>query len=450
MPVDTSMYAIQPKPFDPLATIGAFASARNALVQGALGNQELQAREGVGKIYSGAYNPLTGGEDPTKFGQGVQSGAAGYLTPNVVQSGASLTGTNIANATAANDLQTKRINSFYNSLGPYANGAVSYRDVIGLARERLQHGLITPDDFSKLTGEIPTDPTKLRAWATNRYESTLPPEVATAPTVGSPNAEGAPTTTTRTQFINRSTGAPSAAPTSAGAGAPGTTSAGGAGIATGLSAPQDTSLKQLATDRVAATNFRQAAYPLEKAIQGLNTLGERGTGPGTEAFNTAVGALRNLGVPLPQNINNVNVAYAETKKYLVQNVLSNADTGTNEKLLTALTGNPNMTIPQAAVSDLAKVSLGLRRMNAAKTLEFDRENQPGANYSKWAERWNIGQDPRAYEFDLMSPQAQQALLKEIGPPTLKGGKPNPAYQRFISSLRTAHDNGLLTDPTNGQ
>lgn len=448
MPVDTSIYAnLQPKPFDPLATIGAYASARNALVQGALGSQELQARQGVGTIASESYNPLTGGFDPNKFGAGVASGGAGYLTPDLVQHNAALTGTNISNATAANDLQTKRVNSFYNALGPYANGPVSYRDVIGLARERLQHGLITPDDFAKLTGEIPTDPTKLRAWATNRYESTLPPEIATAPTAGSPNAEGAPTTTTRTQFINRSTGAPGAAPASSASGA---VSPSGSGVTTGLSAPQDVSLKQLAADRVKVADFRAQSLPLEKAIQGLDALGTRGTGPGTEAWNTGIAALRNLGVPLPQNVGNANVAYAETRKYLVQNVLANSDTGTNEKLLTSLTGNPNMTIPQAAVSDLAKVALSVRRMNAAKVLEFDREGRPGASYSKWAETWNVNQDPRAYEFDLMTPKAQQATLKQIGPPTLKGGKPNLAYQRFVASLRAAHDNGLLTEPANGQ
>lgn len=435
MPVDTSIYAIQPKPYNPLETAGQLIGVKNALVQNQLSQQELQARTGLGQVYQGSIGP-NGQFDPTLLNKGVQSGAAGYMAGPALTTGAGVNSTNVSTQGAQLQQQGERLNGFYNALGPSVQSNIGYRDVVKMAAERLAHGLITPQDFTAITQEAPTDPKALKAWATNRYESTLPASTAIAPTNMGPNSEGAPTTGTGVQFFNKTTSNPAAA-------APakqGTAAAPTGGITSGLSTTQNASLDQLAKDRVTATNYRQSAYPLEQAIKGLDTLGATGTGPGSEAWNDGIAALRNLGVPIPQGTSDKNIAFSETKKYLVQNVLQNADTGTNEKLLTAITGNPNMTLPQAAVSSLAKVALGLRRMNAAKTLEFDREGRPGANYTKWSEQWATNQDPRAFAFDEMDGPAQQKLIQSLGKPS------SPAYKKFMGSLRSAYQNNLLSEP----
>lgn len=196
------------------------------------------------------------------------------------------------------------------------------------------------------------------------------------------------------------------------------------------------SVDMLNQHRQAAANFQADVQPLQKAIPLLEQLGTTGTGPGTERLNDIKSLALSLGVPGAGNFTDSVKAYDETRKYLLQNAMK-GDTATNDKLASAIAGNPSVHMSNAAAVDVAKSALALRRMQQTQYLT---NAQPGqeASYADRAAKWNSQQDPRAYAVDMMSPQAKQALIKSLGAPG------SPAYERFKASLQAAHDAGVIS------
>lgn len=195
---------------------------------------------------------------------------------------------------------------------------------------------------------------------------------------------------------------------------------------------------QFATDLQQASGFQQNVLPLQKAITALEALGTTGTGPGREQLNEIFSFLQSMGAPGidPEGIKD----FDEARKYLVQYVNQNGNSGTNEKLAAAFAGNPSVDISNAAAIDVAKSALALTRMQNAQVRAFQASGLPENQYSAAVSAWNAEQDPRAYGFDMMTPEARAKLVQGLTP----AEKP-----RFIASLRTAMELGLITPPAQG-
>lgn len=192
----------------------------------------------------------------------------------------------------------------------------------------------------------------------------------------------------------------------------------------------------LAQARIAGNNFQREVFPLAKAIPGLEALGTKGTGPGTDALNNIKSfLLSNLPGVTEKDLADVKT-YDQVKKYLTDFVNQTGTTGTNDKLAAAFAGNPSVGISNAAAQDVAKAALALRRMQHAQYLEFENSKLPASQFSKWMARRGTEIDPRAFGVDMMNDEAKAKLKEQLG-------KNKVERERFEASLKLAHDLGFI-------
>lgn len=213
------------------------------------------------------------------------------------------------------------------------------------------------------------------------------------------------------------------------------------GVAEAESEAGGASGKQLASDRVASAGFQNDITPLNQAIPGLEKLGPKGTGPGTDTINH----LKSFILSNVPGIKETDPAfesvpkYDKVKKYLTQIATSSGSTGTNDKLAATFAGNPSVGISNAAASDVAKTILSLRRAKQATLLEFEQSNLPASSYASWVAKKTNDIDPRAFGVDLMSDDAKQKLLQSLN----KNKKEKEIFER---SLELAHKHNFITPP----
>lgn len=193
--------------------------------------------------------------------------------------------------------------------------------------------------------------------------------------------------------------------------------------------------------RLRGLNYKQEVFPLEAAIPALEKLGKTGTGPGTEEFNHVKSFLQSAGIPGLDTDKIKN--FDEAKKYLTDFVNQNGNTGTNDKLAAAFAGNPSVGVSNAAAVDVAKSALSLRRMKQAQLVEFEKSGLPDSEYTKWASRWQLGHDPRAFGFDMMAPEARKKVIESF--PEGKNGAPGPR-DLFKLQVMAAHNAGIIKPP----
>ena len=147
-----------------------------------------------------------------------------------------------------------------------------------------------------------------------------------------------------------------------------------------------------ANDQAAAALYGARTFPLKQAIPLMDKLGEGGTGPGSETLNHLKSffltqtpqSLKDLGAT-PDKINVAN--YDELKKYLTQYAQRQAEAlgpHTNQGLSTTLTGQPNVEISNMAGAQLLRATLGVERMNHAKTLAFMQSGKTPDQYPSFA------------------------------------------------------------------
>lgn len=279
------------------------------------------------------------------------------------------------------------------------------------------------------------------------------------------NAQGQPTVTpagviAQQAGMNQLTGMPATAPNQPvnhlqpypQGGAPvqaGQPPAGGGSVVTGQSpgaleankATGTASGQQLATDTAQEANFQSDMVPMQKARDALMRLGPKGSGPGTEQINEIKSFAQSMGLGAIAGIDPENIKdYDEAKKYLTQYASQFGSPNTNDKLAAAFAGNPSMSISNAAAVDVLKTAMSLRRLQNAKVTAFNKSGTQPDQYNKWSSQFNASQDPVAYGFDMMTPEQRTKYVKGLS----AQGK-----QKFITSLQTATQLGLVTPPQAG-
>ncbi len=220
------------------------------------------------------------------------------------------------------------------------------------------------------------------------------------------------------------------------------------GLPPGASEAMQASGQQLASDRLTASSFQRDIFPLVKAIPALETLGTKGTGPGTETLtNLRSFILSNVPGATEKNIPTWSGGtvkdYDEAKKYLTDFVNQTGNSGTNDKLAAAFAGNPSIHISNAAAIDVAKSALALRRMKQAQLLNFEQSGLPESEYSRWNAQTTNQLDPRAFGVDMMKPEAKQKLLASLNKNAIE--KAN-----FEKSLQIAQKHNFITPPAGTQ
>lgn len=337
---------------------------------------------------------------------------------------ASLEGQNISNASAEMQQQEIASKAVSRIMGGYLAGIKDpkpddVRSAAAFAARSLPNVATKyPDIISAASETGRKNPGLL-------INSGLSPEAQSGEVVGGPGPNNAPTVI-KTPASNMAPGRVVGA-------APGVTEAQvqtGAGSGAALNEARHRGL-----------NYRQEVFPLETAIPALEKLGKTGTGPGTEQFNQVKSFLQSAGIP---GLDTDKIKdFDEAKKYLTDFVNQNGSTGTNDKLAAAFAGNPSVSISNAAAVDVAKSALALRRMKQAQLVEFEKSGLPDSEFTKWASRWQLGHDPRAYGFDLMSPAQRKKVIESF--PEGKDGAPGPR-DLFKLQVTAAHDAGLIKPP----
>jgi hypothetical protein len=177
---------------------------------------------------------------------------------------------------------------------------------------------------------------------------------------------------------------------------------------------------------------------LQAALGNLNALGAEGTGPGTQGRKRIASFLNSAGLG---RLPGVDPKRVEDLDEAVGYLSSAARSGTLNAASGQAPGAGAPTTPdigeisQPAAVNLARAQIGLKRLQQAQARSYQGQDN-GAGYAQHAADFASAQDPRAFSFDLRTLAEKQKLLQSLGP------KDGPAYQKFIKSLRTAHDLGL--------
>lgn len=197
----------------------------------------------------------------------------------------------------------------------------------------------------------------------------------------------------------------------------------------------------LKESRNRSLNYRQEVNPLEQAIPLLEKLGTKGSGPGTDEINHLKSfVLSNVPGANFDGLKDDVATFDKAKKYMVDWVNQNGNSGTNDKLAASFAGNPSVSISNAAASDVSKTALTLRRYKEAQLVDFEKSGKPDESYAKEAGKWAREHDPRAYGFDLMTPDQRKKVIESL--PEGKDGKPGPR-DLFKLQVQEAHKNGII-------
>lgn len=400
--------------------------------------QEMGAKQAIGSAYSNALNG-DGTVDMTKLSTGLKDPRAAYGLPEQATRMIQQQGGQIGNVTAQLDQNVKQNAFLVDGLGSLADDPKLSLDKVRNVAVTLARNLKLPG--SMLNGwvdSLPKDPAKLRESLIQMRNLATGSAALSTPTDIGITPQNAPVTGTRGQFNYGASGAaaPGAVPSAPGVVTRPAPGAAEAQVQTGVG-----SGAALNEARHRGLNYQQEVFPLETAIPALEKLGKTGTGPGTEEFNHVKSFLQSAGIPGldADKIKN----FDEAKKYLTDFVNQNGNSGTNDKLAAAFAGNPSVGISNAAAVDVAKSALALRRMKQAQLVEFEKSGKPDSDYAKWASQWNLSHDPRAYGFDLMTPDQRKKVIESF--PEGKNGVPGPR-DLFKLQVMAAHEANIIKPP----
>ena len=355
------------------------------------------------------------------------------------QPAAVLQGQQIANTTAQFEQQAKQQGFLINSLGTLADlPKPTLRDVDNFMVRAARNTNIPSGMLTSWRSSLPSEPGKLKEALTTFRNMAIGSAGLSEPTTAGITPEGAARSGTRGQFNYQAQGvpmAPGAAPGVRPPNAPGIQTelppaARAAAAVTGTGAGE-----ALATARNQSIAYPNQVFPLEQAIDDLEKLGTKGTGPGSETLNHIKSFALTMGVP---GVDEKEVAtYDKAKKYLTDFVNQTGNSSTNDKLAAAFAGNPSTNISNAAAKDVAKAALALRRSQELRTRAFEESGLPETDYAKFAGKWNREHDVRVYGWDLMTADQRKKILKEL---------PQNKRDLFMLDVEDAEKFGVIRPP----
>lgn len=423
--------SLYPQPPAPVAApTNGFGSMNPAgiigLVQGINTNklfqQTFDARQGVADAYRNNVNP---------DGTINQSGLVQDLAKSGFNAGEALhQGT--VNEAAQFDLQAKQHQAVRETLGSLADKPdLSKADIYSASAKLAKMGVPAPIIRSYIA-DLPSNPAALRRSVSTLANMAQGPAALSGGESGPPSATNAPTTITHgaANYMRRGVGEDQ----------PGMTT----GLPPGTPEAMSGAANMYNEAVAAAGKYGQRVNPLRQAIPLMEHMKETDMGPLSERWNDLKSAAVNLGAgPLlgidPDKIKDTN----ELKKYFNQYSSQAAATlgpKTNDGLATAVTSNPNMKMDKLSATELAKVALGVERMQQAGVLEFNNlvdlgKKQP-SDFGKFMVDWGTKQDPRAFVYDLMTKEQQVNLKKNLPPAELN---------KIRNGMNLADRHGLLGD-----
>lgn len=192
------------------------------------------------------------------------------------------------------------------------------------------------------------------------------------------------------------------------------------------------STDQYNADRTTAAQWQQRVTPLEK----LNDLLETNvvTGKGSDVVSDLSKVAATFGIPVSGASDQASIV-SQIEKYAAQIARSSgAAPNSADQLAASISSTPNASMDKLAARDVTKVLLGLERFQQGKFLAAQAMGVTPQQYADFAVQWGATQDPRAFAFDLMTPEARKTLVD---------GMSDDEFARFQQSVQDAQNLGLI-------
>jgi hypothetical protein len=178
---------------------------------------------------------------------------------------------------------------------------------------------------------------------------------------------------------------------------------------------QEASARAYTDDLAASGTYNDRVFPLAQAWSLMKDPGVQ-TGPGTQWFNNVKAFLQaratTFGVN-PQEVGAVD-KYQELQKYMTQYV-NKMGSGSDARLASALSGNPNTHISTLANKDVLSAMIALERYRQAAMLDFRAQGLPPAKWSSFLSDWQTSHDPRAFVVDMLDDAKRTKVLQGMSP-----------------------------------
>jgi hypothetical protein len=431
--VNTQIYqplqAPQQQPMTPLSVLQMIGQINT----NRLFDQEYSARQNIGQAYHD--NTLPGG-NINEPGLRTQIGQTGGF-----RAGEGLQQAN-ANSSSDVDLKSKHQQIMRHNFGALAaKPNVTDADIAQAAVASSAQGVpgqVVQDYAATMPRE--KDAAKRKEWLVTQQNLAQSPETIARGTEGPIDNSGV-----RPQISEGQAGYQRVAP-----------SPGGVGMRTTLPIGSGAALERSAAD-ITALRSKNTSYPNDMVaigglIHSLKAVGDKGSGPGTSELNTLKSALYSNfswvpGVEKAVGDPQVMADYASGEKYAKQLATSLADNigpGTNQGLTTAFGSSPNMNISNLAGTQLAKTLYGIRNMQQAMQIAFDKTGLPENQFHRWArENWSTKVNPAGMMWDQLDEKEQDRVLKRIdeNPKTARAER-----AKLNASIHQAVSSGLMADP----
>jgi hypothetical protein len=394
--------------------------------------QEYSARQAIGDAWKNRTRP-----DGSTDYSGVQG--------DIARNGGFLAGEGLSqairNSSAATDLQSKHQQIMRQNFGSLAaKPNVTDADIAQAAVASSAQGVpgqVVQDYAATMPRE--KDAARRKEWLVTQQNRAQSPETIASGTEGPIDPSGV-----RPQISQGQAGYERA-----GVG----TSPGG--MRTNLPIGSGAALERSAAD-ITALRSKNTSYPNDMVaigglIHSLKAVGDKGSGPGTSELNTLKSALYSNfswvpGVEKAVGDPQVMADYASGEKYAKQLATSLADNigpGTNQGLTTAFGSSPNMNISNLAGTQLAKTLYGVRNLQQATQIAFDKTGLPENQFHRWSRDWSTKVNPAGFMWDQLDDKEQDRVLKKIddNPKTARAER-----AKLNASIHQAVSSGLMADP----
>lgn len=454
-----------------------------------------KANIAASQAYKDATDPATGQIDYGRLTAALAQGPAAYNLPQIQAQVNEARNSALNFDKGQLELAQKRIDSLSGGFGGLlASGNINQKAVLNIASQGIKQGLFTPEEAISFTSDMPSDPAQLTNWVKQKYVGfsqnadrlkTLMPQtqvinsggsqqlMAVDPLTGQPKLTGVVQNTltpgelvenvqiydpatqsmrtiTKGQQLQMQQGggvAPAGAASQAGALGSGRINSAPTGpglqIAPSLGSQQAAEVigKGAADASLALQGAADAATPAIYQLQNMRgALSDIDTGPNADwqgkaaalALQVSPDMARKIGID-PQKV----ASLEEFKKYstqLAQNLAAQLGQGTNEKLASAVSANPNSNLSKLGNQQIIDVLIATQRGIQAKNLAWQQSGLPPEQYNKFSTQFNRDIDPRVFAVRDMSPEQAYKMLDSLTP---------REQAEFKLSLGKARAQGLL-------
>lgn len=195
------------------------------------------------------------------------------------------------------------------------------------------------------------------------------------------------------------------------------------------------SADQYNAENAASGQFQQRLFPLAQ-VDALLGSGDLTTGPGAEGVNRIKEWLATRAATFGWDAQTIQQAkFDELNKYLTQVVNANPFAGgSDQRLASAISGNPSAHIATLANKDVIKAMIGLERYRQAAMLAAKAQNVQPKDFSDFQSKFASTYDPRAFVIDRLKPEQQEKMIK---------GMSEAERKTFNASLQLIESNPSL-------